>query len=171
MTDITGNVVWKADYEPFGRVNESIENNFRFPGQYYISETGLYYNWWRWYKSETGRYMEVDPIINPDIIHLPNSPFNSLLNRYSGISNILIKLSVQSGSYLYSRNQPVNLSDKTGLLCYYCCLCYGTICVCTLTVDGRVAEIVIVYAPYRDYYVFDCGYCKPVDRCRRGNWA
>jgi RHS repeat-associated protein len=70
MTDITGNIVWKADYEPFGKVNivfENIENNFRFPGQYYISETGLYYNWWRWYKSEIGRYNEFDPIISSNI--------------------------------------------------------------------------------------------------------
>jgi RHS repeat-associated protein len=117
--------------------NYKIENPIRFPGQYDDSDTkdvrsiilnnaeGLYYNYHRWYNPDIGRYMEVDPIINPDIIHLPISPFNSLLNRYFGISNILIKLSVQSGSYLYFRNQPVNLSDKTGLLCYYCCLCYG----------------------------------------------
>ncbi len=38
-------------------------NNFRFPGQYYIEETGLYYNWWRWYEREVGRYVEFDKIL------------------------------------------------------------------------------------------------------------
>jgi RHS repeat-associated protein len=79
MTDITGNIVWKADYEPFGKVNivvGNIENNIRFPGQYYISETGLYYNWWRWYKSETGRYMEKDLalFLFPNYLYANNNP-------------------------------------------------------------------------------------------------
>ncbi|MCX7944836.1 MAG: hypothetical protein N2746_10060 [Deltaproteobacteria bacterium] len=38
---------------------ERTKNSFRFPGQYFIEEAGLYYNWWRWYKSEVGRYYGV----------------------------------------------------------------------------------------------------------------
>lgn len=52
LTDESGQVAWYADYEPFGKVNilvERITNNFRFPGQYFIEDTGLYYNWWRWF--------------------------------------------------------------------------------------------------------------------------
>ncbi|RWX50338.1 RHS repeat-associated core domain-containing protein [Candidatus Electrothrix marina] len=65
ITDDLGSVVWKAEYLPFGNVNISvaqIENNLRFPGQYYDAETGLHYNWNRYYDPETGRYIAADPI-------------------------------------------------------------------------------------------------------------
>ena len=65
MTDAAGATVWKADYEPFGmatvKVN-TVENNLRFPGQYYDRETGLHYNYFRDYEPGTGRYVEADPI-------------------------------------------------------------------------------------------------------------
>lgn len=36
--------------------------NIRFPGQYEDSETGLYYNHWRYYDQNTGRYISADPL-------------------------------------------------------------------------------------------------------------
>jgi RHS repeat-associated protein len=36
--------------------------NLRFPGQYYDTETGLFYNYFRDYNPATGRYIESDPI-------------------------------------------------------------------------------------------------------------
>jgi hypothetical protein len=35
---------------------------YRLPGQYFDSETGLYYNWHRNYDPNTGRYITPDPI-------------------------------------------------------------------------------------------------------------
>lgn len=65
VTDQSQNVVWEAVLEPFGEVNiltEEIENPLRFPGQYYDSETGLHYNYFRDYDPTTGRYSQSDPI-------------------------------------------------------------------------------------------------------------
>jgi RHS repeat-associated protein len=50
--DATGTVVWKAAFLPFGKaqiLTETISNNIRFPGQYFDAETGLHYNWNRYY--------------------------------------------------------------------------------------------------------------------------
>jgi RHS repeat-associated protein len=66
MTDSTGAVVWRVETDPFG--NEigtpikTVENNLRFPGQYFDSETGLHQNYFRDYDPKTGRYIEPDPI-------------------------------------------------------------------------------------------------------------
>ena len=58
--------VWSAQYYPFGEAeiadNPVVEQNFRFPGQYYDKETGLHYNWHRYYDPSTGRYLTPDPI-------------------------------------------------------------------------------------------------------------
>jgi len=44
MVDSAGTVVWQADYLPFGKAevdpSSTVENNIRFPGQYYDEERG-----------------------------------------------------------------------------------------------------------------------------------
>jgi RHS repeat-associated protein len=66
MTDTAGAVVWRVETDAFG--NEigapikTVENNLRFPGQYYDSETGLHQNYFRDYDPKTGRYIQADPI-------------------------------------------------------------------------------------------------------------
>ena len=84
-------MVWKADYRPFGEAsvnpNSEVVNNIRLPGQYHDEETGLHYNWHRYYDSMTGRYITPDPI-----------------GLLGGI-NI----------YLYALNDPVNYLDSLGL--------------------------------------------------------
>ena len=65
IADSSGNIVWEAAYLPFGEaqlVTETVANNFRFPGQYFDAETGLHYNWHRYYDPKTGRYLTPDPI-------------------------------------------------------------------------------------------------------------
>ncbi|WP_429168079.1 RHS repeat-associated core domain-containing protein [Aeromonas rivipollensis] len=58
-------MVWKASYSPFGKASITTQGptfNLRFPGQYYDAETGLHYNWRRYYDPNTGRYITSDPI-------------------------------------------------------------------------------------------------------------
>ena len=65
MIDENGEVVWSADYKPFGEADvtvTTVQNNFRFPGQYYDSESQLHYNYLRYYHPQTGRYLTLDPI-------------------------------------------------------------------------------------------------------------
>jgi RHS repeat-associated protein len=67
LTDATtGAVVWSAGYAAFGAATidplSTVENNLRFPGQYFDAETSLHYNWNRTYDPGTGRYTQVDPI-------------------------------------------------------------------------------------------------------------
>ena len=60
-----GSVGWSASYSAFGEASVdigTITNNLRFPGQYYDAETGLHYNYHRYYSPGNGRYVSADPI-------------------------------------------------------------------------------------------------------------
>ena len=71
-TDKAGNVVWAAEYSAFGRMAKvapgsssntpEIGSNLRLPGQYDDQETGLYYNFRRYYDYDLGLYISLDPI-------------------------------------------------------------------------------------------------------------
>ena len=66
----SGTLAWRWDADPFGTAapNDNpgglgtFAYNIRFPGQYYMAETGLNYNYHRDYDPATGRYVEADPI-------------------------------------------------------------------------------------------------------------
>ena len=65
LSDEAGVVQWKAYYTPFGKMIVEVDNltqNIRFPGQYFDSESGLHYNYFRDYDPEIGRYIQSDPI-------------------------------------------------------------------------------------------------------------
>ena len=65
MTDVNGNVVWRADYLPFGEeniINETVENDFKFVGKEQDKETGLYYFGARYMEPMIGRFISPDPI-------------------------------------------------------------------------------------------------------------
>jgi RHS repeat-associated protein len=65
MTDGTQAVMWDAVFRPFGEVmsiSGSGSSNLRFPGQYFLIESGLHYNWHRQYDPTIGRYLQADPL-------------------------------------------------------------------------------------------------------------
>ena len=61
---LSNNLEWRWDPKTFGSSTpqQTIVYNLRFAGQYFLPETGLYYNYFRDYDPATGRYVESDPI-------------------------------------------------------------------------------------------------------------
>ena len=60
-----GQTSWRAIAESFGStqiIEQDIEVNLRFPGQYYDQETQTHYNFHRDYRPNAGRYLQSDPI-------------------------------------------------------------------------------------------------------------
>ncbi len=105
----TGNVVWRADYKPFGQeqsISGSLENNERFVGKEKDKETGLQYFGARYVKNEIGRFISPDPVgpvdprtgkANQRVIHNPQ-----MLNPYA-----------------YAGNNPYSYVDPLGLFWEY----------------------------------------------------
>ncbi len=89
IVDANGATVWTWNRDPFGNgaPTGALTYNPRFPGQYFDSETGLYYNMARDYNPAIGRYVQSDPI-----------------GLAGGVN-----------TYAYVQNDPVNFIDPLGL--------------------------------------------------------
>lgn len=89
----TGAVAWSAQYQAFGQASvtsSGLNNDLRFPGQRYDAETGLSYNYFRYYNAGVGRYVSSDPI-----------------GLMGGLN-----------TFLYSDNNPMFFYDNFGLTSY-----------------------------------------------------
>jgi RHS repeat-associated protein len=65
LTGAGGELIWEADYDVYGHAKvrkEEVKQPIRFQGHYEDIETGLHYNRFRYYDSESGRYINRDPI-------------------------------------------------------------------------------------------------------------
>jgi len=93
LTGNEGNVVWEGYDSSFGGLialseQTTVDNRLRFPGQYEDGESGLNFNWNRYYSATTGAYLSRDLMI-----------IGGLIN----------------GIYLYSKNNPRQNHDVWGL--------------------------------------------------------
>jgi len=115
MTAESGDVVWRADYDPFGYASvdplSSRTLNVRFPGQYYDSETGLHYNYYRYYDYSTSRYLSADP--RGAILDFSAPERQVAVLEGIGISTIK-SFDHINNSYGYADNNPVMGLDPTG---------------------------------------------------------
>ena len=125
-TNSTGQVIWRWDGEAFGATvpNEDVDGdgklttvNLRFPGQYYDAESGLHYNWNRYYDSRIGRYITADPVSVGEHVQ------STLDNLRSGRANDQPPLELNP--YAYVANNPLKYTDPEGLACEYKGFDYG----------------------------------------------
>ncbi|MDP2789407.1 MAG: RHS repeat-associated core domain-containing protein, partial [bacterium] len=105
VTDSNGVQVEVLDYFPFGGVRldqkaSSISEQRKFIGQEYDEETKLNYLNARYYDSSNGKFMSQDPM-------------------FWSLPKELLLDPQQQNSYSYARNNPINLSDPSGLKAYF----------------------------------------------------
>ena len=70
MTDSQGKLLWKGRYDAWGQLihdsnrhaQRSTHQPFRLQNQYFDQETGLHYNFLRYYEPALGRFITQDPI-------------------------------------------------------------------------------------------------------------
>ncbi len=101
-----GDLVWKNNNSLWGKPNKHIESNdptttincnLGFQGQYFDQETGLHYNYHRYYDADMGQYMSPDPIgllggLHPQAyVHNPNGWVDPLgLNPCKKATDMLV---------------------------------------------------------------------------------
>jgi RHS repeat-associated protein len=65
--DEAGEKVWACELDIYGKVRKLAGDRafvpFRYPGQYEDTETGLYYNRFRYYSPDEGMYISLDPLL------------------------------------------------------------------------------------------------------------
>jgi RHS repeat-associated protein len=133
MTTSSGAVVWKAKYTSFGKATvdsaSTIVNPLRLPGQYEDAETGLYYNWFRYYEPEIGRYLTVDPLSMAFTQILSQIELNNLVKALPNVSpsdvdqfiiaNLLYAIRLanpqRNDPYSYVISNPITWIDPFGM--------------------------------------------------------
>jgi len=104
ITDEKANIVWRADYKPFGEeqsTSGTIENTKQFIGKEMDVETGLIYINHRYYDPKRGQFLTPDPIG-------PVNPWNSKTN-YEMLHN-----PQRLNPYAYGLNNPYKYIDVDG---------------------------------------------------------
>jgi len=97
LIDRQGQIVWQAEFDPWGNLRsefnpQQIDQPIRMQGQQLDLETGLFYNRYRYYAPQMGRYVTQDPI-----------------GLAGGID-----------TYAYANGSPTTRTDPLGLMTFMC---------------------------------------------------
>ena len=104
-----GNKVWEQEQDIYGRQRKrpSAFIPFKYQGQYEDAETGLYYNWFRYYDPNAGSYISQDPIGlaggNPTLYGYVND-----VNTYLDVLGLTIIPTVTKG-----KNEEILTAEAT----------------------------------------------------------
>lgn len=90
-----------------------------FPGQYFDQESGLHYNYFRDYDPRTGRYIEPDPLLQPNNLLTKETSFLVPVIAFYNLKML--------HPYNYATGSPLVNADPSGLgmLAALKCLYYG----------------------------------------------
>jgi RHS repeat-associated protein len=124
MTSVSGATAWGAAYQSFGkaRINPIllVTNNLRFPGQIYDGETGLHYNYLRYYEFHAGRYFRPDPIGFKGGINFFSYTSNNPTKSIDPLGLKLYNVNIKGSRYNpYGHNLTLHVDDLTGISTYY----------------------------------------------------
>ena len=112
ITDATGNVVQRYEYDSFGNITYQQDANFKQPytytGREYDNESGLYYYRARYYDAKVGMFISEDPIgfDGGDVnffAYVGNNPINYTdpTGEYAAaIGQVLIRIGPRIGAAL-----------------------------------------------------------------------
>ncbi|MFH0729317.1 MAG: RHS repeat-associated core domain-containing protein [Pseudomonadota bacterium] len=124
MTTENGTIVWSAKYDSFGNAileTETVNNDIRFPGQFYDDILKLNYNYNRYYNSFTGSYLQKDKMYSGSELNLyvyaRNNPLRFMdpfgLNSSSGKGHLIFRCVVQIHK---ETNKGLHYLGETGLI-------------------------------------------------------
>ncbi|WP_156312628.1 RHS repeat domain-containing protein [Marinagarivorans algicola] len=114
ITNASQQVVWAADYEPFGKVSLTVNNltfDTRFPGQHFDAESGLHYNYFRDYDPEIGRYIQSDPIGLGDGVNTYGYVHGDPINYYDPNGKSAVRWSLPFAGGLAVSDGPFPVGD------------------------------------------------------------
>lgn len=128
--------VWRASYQPFGSAtlnqdpdgdSQQFVIDVRFPGQIWDAESGLHYNWHRYYDPSIGRYISADPIGQDGGINVFTYAANNPSNRFDpfGLDSIYVHYDGYPVNTGYGFSLPlghaaaISVNPETGGTRYY----------------------------------------------------